>query len=1108
MIPKCHHSAPRRGFALITVLSLLVLLLVVAVGILSLSSITLRGGVHRDAAAVARANARLGLMMAIGELQREAGPDQRITATAAILDDRPEDPEVAGVGAPAILGVWDSHREWLNPEGGSRPISATYGKGRGPAFRRWLVSSPDPAANSRLDKVVEAPAGSATMVAERPGSGPVKASAVPVENGAYAWWVGGENQKAHVALESPATGDTSARVVGRSFPAAARLGAFDGLGNPDEDALPRLVDLPALQHALDPVPAKGKVTQLFHHLTTESAGVLSNVRKGGLKTDFNLAMELGTLPSVIAGKSLRDESPATLPRPKYPTGINFPSWYKLSQYYRLQSGRSDGGGLFRSKLLTSPHYWSPGNLNETGYDRTPIVSRAMLIFFAEKSAGSRPDTSSYRLGLNPVLVVWNPYTLKLDCPPVAFRVFPYNLEYKIYKNRVGGAWNKLPTSNRLVSIGSAFSLEAGETRIFSPTGDSATLEPGFKAPNAGAGFGLTIPELADVPATQRVELAIRLHDAPGVDFNGGVFQIYWTMVNAEDQGQRFNELAANPCEPGKPLPIISDKPGERFELGAMSNGSRTSIASFQFVLKTAQDLRNPPPYDQEDLRCRNFIHADPTTHRAMYGTADLAVKTAAQYMVWVQQDTGNALNPDWDPATRRAYFGSGLTASQGQPVVPLVELSPVPVTSLAALRNFKLGVGRTSWGNGQHNWELAANQTQGFANSFAHPMIPGDSVYAHVAAAANPDSGLQFKLIADQWDRALLCNDGLWDDWFCSGIANQGAGPYAGSLRAPQLVTSWLEGSATLPNSRLTPFFNRDGRTPSGIGARLIRGSGPAPDGWKEAARYMMLRGAFNVNSTSVEAWRTFLSSGSGGRFIHQTKSGPAEAEVPAGHVLVSRHAVPLSPAEGSGPHDPAAWTGVRMLTPAQIERLARECVRQVKLRGPFLNLSDFINRRLGNGETAVCGALQAAIDWDEYNGNSPAPGAADSINGRFKSSPDDFITSPPAGAAFPAAGRGSRYAGIPGYVTQGDLLARIGNAIAVRDDTFRIRGYGESRDAAGKTVARAWCEAVVQRVPVYLEETDLPEVPAAGLKSVLNKNFGRRLEVRSFRWLGGPADL
>ncbi len=1108
MTSELHHFRSSRGFALTTVLLLLVLLLVVCVGLLSLSAVSLRTSSHMDAANTAMANARLALMLAIGDLQSEVGPDQRITAAAAILDERPADEAIDGVASPAVLGVWDSHQEWLNPEGATRPISATYGKGRLPAFRRWLASSSGPGDSSRPEWTRQAPDRGVAMVSERPGSGTVLAERVPLKAGAFAWWISGENQKANVSLEDARAADDAERIASRSFPASPRLDGWDELGELGPDVVPRLTSLASLELALDPKPSGEQADGLFHHLTTTSEGVLANVRKGGLKTDFNLAMELAALPPAIAAKALRDESPKNLPRPQYQTGINFPSWYKLAQYYRLQSGKSDGGGLAKSKVLGSPHYWSPGNLNETGYDRTPIFSRAMLMFFAERRAGSIPNTSSYRIGLNPVLVVWNPYTLKLSCPPVAFNVYPYNLEYKVYKNGVGGAWAKLPTANRQVSIGAPFTLGAGETRIFSPSGNSSVLVPGFKAPNAGAGFELATPELENLPGNQPVELAIRLHDAPGVDFNGGVFQIYWTMVNAQDPGQRFNELAANPCETGKPLPIISDNPGERFLLSGMGTGSRTSLASFQFVLKTAQDLRNPPPYDQEDLRCKSFLHSDPTTNRAMFGTADRAVKASAQYMVWVQQGTGNALNPDWDPATNRAYFGPGITASQGQPVVPLVELSPVPVTALAALRNFKLGVGRTGWETGQHNWELAANQTQGFANSFAHPMIRGDSIHANVAAAANPNSGLQFKLIADHWDRALLCNDGLWDDWFCSGIATHGAGPYGGAQRVPQLVTSWLEGSATLPNSRLVPFLNREGRTHEEIGARLIRGSGPASNAWREAARYMTLRGAFNVNSTSVEAWRTFLATGSGGSFVYQGEGGPARADVPEGHVLVSRHAVPVSAEEGGGPGDAAAWTGVRYLTPAQIERLARECVHQVKLRGPFLNMSDFINRRLGTGETAVCGAMQAAIDWDEFNGNSPAPGAADSINGRFKSSPDDFITAPMAGAAFPAAGRGSRHAGIPGYVTQGDLLARIGNAITVRDDTFLVRGYGEARDAGGKVTARAWCEAVVQRVPAYLEETDRPEIAAADLKSAINRKFGRRFEIRSFRWLAGTSEI
>ena len=56
---------------------------------------------------------------------------------------------------------------------------------------------------------------------------------------------------------------------------------------------------------------------------------------------------------------------------------------------------------------------------------------------------------------------------------------------------------------------------------------------------------------------------------------------------------------------------------------------------------------------------------------------------------------------------------------------------------------------------------------------------------------------------------------------------------------------------------------------------------------------------------------------------------------------------LPASPDEGQDAGDPASWLGVRHLTRSQIDRLARECVRQVKERGPFLNLSDFVNRRL-----------------------------------------------------------------------------------------------------------------------------------------------------------------
>lgn len=64
------------------------------------------------------------------------------------------------------------------------------------------------------------------------------------------------------------------------------------------------------------------------------------------------------------------------------------------------------------------------------------------------------------------------------------------------------------------------------------------------------------------------------------------------------------------------------------------------------------------------------------------------------------------------------------------------------------------------------------------------------------------------------------------------------------------------------------------------------------------------------------------------------------------------------------------------------------------------------------------------------------------------------------------------------------------------------IRTYGDSLDAQGNVVARAWCEAVVQRTPDYVDKTDDNHVKSAELKSDSNKRFGRSFQIVSFRWL------
>ena len=59
-------------------------------------------------------------------------------------------------------------------------------------------------------------------------------------------------------------------------------------------------------------------------------------------------------------------------------------------------------------------------------------------------------------------------------------------------------------------------------------------------------------------------------------------------------------------------------------------------------------------------------------------------------------------------------------------------------------------------------------------------------------------------------------------------------------------------------------------------------------------------------------------------------------------------------------------------------------------------------------------------------------------------------------------------------------------------------------QDANGKIAARAYAEAVVQRVPDYVDTVDRPSLNAYTdpTAAAANKTFGRRFNVVSFRWL------
>ncbi len=93
----------------------------------------------------------------------------------------------------------------------------------------------------------------------------------------------------------------------------------------------------------------------------------------------------------------------------------------------------------------------------------------------------------------------------------------------------------------------------------------------------------------------------------------------------------------------------------------------------------------------------------------------------------------------------------------------------------------------------------------------------------------------------------------------------------------------------------------------------------------------LLVDGAFNINSTSIDAWIAQLAS-LRGQSVENGSVGTSET--PVVRFL-------------SEPENTNNWNELRKLSDDEIILLAKEMVRQVKLRGPFLDFSDFVNRRL-----------------------------------------------------------------------------------------------------------------------------------------------------------------
>jgi len=455
---------------------------------------------------------------------------------------------------------------------------------------------------------------------------------------------------------------------------------------------------------------------------------------------------------------------------------------------------------------------------------------------------------------------------------------------------------------------------------------------------------------------------------------------------------------------------------------------------------------------------------------------------------------------DEEEADNNGFYGKSYDMVDGDIAFPLIGIPQSPLHSLVQLSGANMGT-------------RLFEPTHAIGNSWKPPYIPGSSIYHNSAYYMMG----WYKLTLN--DVSWQSNDALFDRYYLSGIAPSysiGLDGYtmdAGAADAgiENTLQSFYGGSPEL--AKVNPAL--ESYLPEGMTATEIEDLLTPEDGYQKLGAYSLINGAFNVNSTSVAAWSAFLSG----------NKGLAMQSIQGTTVSGSGTPFPLS-SSVSDTTSTNGWEQFSRLSDKQIwddqgtpeasddTGLAVEIVNQVKARGPFMSLSDFVNRRISDDSRSAQGAIQEAIEQAGINGDQ-AEGirfnTSDTIP-NYSNFPSDFPYAGPVPYDTPAPYVGNRNnaTGVPLEINQANILLPIAAKLSARSDTFKIRAYGEVVSAGGDVI-KAMCEATVQRVPEYLDPVDEPwdendATPlfptGSALLEPINQAFGRRFEIIQLRWL------
>ena len=1078
------------GFALIISLSLMSFILLLLVTLSTYLSVETSSAQTEQRKMEARENAELSLLLAFGELQKFAGPDQTVSARGDITDANAENPHWTGIwnasnttASPAWLisgneGKSPSDPNYLDSDSTVSDPNAQFDS-------VWLVDDQDPTATqAERDRVrVKAP----TVEIPTPSGNTA---------GRYAYWVGDEGIKAKYNIMAednlPTDSQTgSPTTVSYQYGINQMDTVFSGQ-NVEENALTGDAKFREDLYFLTGNRTVSK--KHFHDITAASRGLLVDTRNGGFKKDLTFAFEDNSVYEMEFGAA--DDSPKRFfvdnlenERLNDPTG---PNWDILRDYYNLYNTASDGTVpvKFPSPKLdtdlrddSAPYKGKSGNTDE--YQRNsplhPVISRIQLDFIIRSEKVGTEDSDDYRLFLDvrPIFGIYNPYNVTIDgsayaiyffiAPKVEFTVDGAK-KVKTFDDLkiTGGSQNFMvfglaPGTATTGPLGTT-ELRPGETRLFMPETpkDWKLAQSINRLRNTYYGDGVLYSDLGiSVDGDSKVKVtSIELGDQMFVNLRGGpggasASTARELRIAGFKDLQRIQKLwqADDTLQPST---VLNPQEERAANDGEFSNVG-INLASWAFNMQTTREpygLRNGIDSNMRVMvgssRWDGFINGDGNTMMSGFGYQGDKGLVA----------TGYTPEIDGDDERYAGVWGNTI-GSGGSSYVVLFDIPREPLLSVGALQHANLS-------RYNHDPSLIVG------NSYANPRIPlTQTVNNDYAGISN----------LDIYDLPYLVNEKLWDSYFFSSID-----PGLTNIQMEQTIDD-----KTYRNKRY--LFTESGQdilsTPTFQNAKsqLVD--------YHALASYLEINGPFNINSTSVEAWTAALSTLHNQDLpIYDPSSGlPTEVST---ETFFTRLNSPYG--RGFDTDDPSTgdnfWRGYHQLSSTQIQSLAQEIVTRIKERGrPFGSMAEFVNRSLvdtvpGTDDEQLSGILQQAVDT--------------TINANIDTTLSNNFSGTDGATPFVTTVEGSQSAGMPGHLLQGDILQALAPVLTTRSDTFVVRAYGDSRNPTTNQIqSQAYCEAIVQRIADPIEgdptsSADRNDPPG---------EFGRQFKIVDFRWIR-PEDV